>query len=373
MSNILVIGILPSSILRFRKELLLHLVSKGHNVSVIASSASASEVYEIENLGLRYIDVLIEGRSLNPFTNIVSLWMLGLALIRINPDVVLSYTIKPNIFLGIINIFIRRFRHFPLVTGLGSSFSRGGFSKAILAHFVYLLYRIAFSRAIHVFFQNVDDMEIFTKSLALESGACSRVFGTGVPLDYYSYVPPPATGCIFLMITRLLVEKGVLEFIAAAGILKDLAPGSKFVLVGGFEGGPDGVSVGVIDGAVADGWIEYFGHVDDVRPYLADSHVFVLPSYYREGLPRSILEAMSVGRAILTTDNVGCRDTVTAGVNGWLVPVRDVPALADKMLWCVSHQREVFNMGLASRSIAASSFDVNLVIATMYDKLRPHL
>jgi glycosyltransferase involved in cell wall biosynthesis len=254
-----------------------------------------------------------------------------------------------------------------LITGLGFSFLEArSAAQSVLQRAVRWLYRRALRGADVVLFQNRDDEEVFRASALLRSSQDVRlVAGSGVNLERYPAQPLAAGPKRFLMIARLLIDKGVQEYLDAAGRLRAARPDVSCELIGPLEEHPAAVSASRIDQAVQTGAVIYHGAVRDVRPYLTASHVYVLPSY-REGTPRTVLEAMATGRPVITTDAPGCRETVVPGRNGVLVPVADSEALFREMLRFADLDAAALGrMGAASREIAEAKFDVHKVNAAI--------
>jgi glycosyltransferase involved in cell wall biosynthesis len=222
-----------------------------------------------------------------------------------------------------------------------------------------------------VFFQNPDDEADFkSRGLLHPDQRIIRIPGSGVNLKHFGRNDLPRGPLKFLMIARLLVAKGVREFLQAAHEVRQSYPEVEFHLVGPFDPHPGAVSRAEIESAVSSGGVIYHGAVDDVRPFLRDCHVYVLPSY-REGRPRSVLEAMAVGRPIITTDAPGCRETVIAGENGWLIPPREVASLVTAMVNMIKmDSRELGRMAAASRRLAETEYDVAVVNRTIESALQ---
>lgn len=276
---------------------------------------------------------------------------------RIEPDVIIAYTIKPVVLGALAN---RRARFVAVITGLGFAFTAGfGWKRRIARVAAILLYRTALRKADIVLFQNPDDRADLRSHGALPcKSAVGLLSGSGVEIDRFAPSPLPSA-CSFLMASRLLGDKGVREFGAAAAIVKRDLPECDIALAGFFDSSPDSLDPAELDRMVAAG-VRYLGHLDDVRPAIAQCSVYVLPSY-REGTPRSVLEAMAMGRAIITSDAPGCRETVVHGVNGLLVPSRDSAALVAAMKQLAHDPALVRQMGLQSRRMAEERFDVRHV------------
>ncbi|TRO10075.1 glycosyltransferase family 1 protein [Ectopseudomonas mendocina] len=350
------------SLHNFRGDLVRKINMSGFQVDCLGPIASSSDLQKIQGLGGNYIPYRVDRNGLNPFNDFRMFASLFLYFWRCKPDAVMAYTIKPIIWSGIALQFMRGSKFYALITGLGFAFEGFGFKRSVLRHIVSVLYKISLCRAEKVIFQNPDDMRYFVSHGIVDVSKCVLIPGSGVDAEYFSYKPLPVEGdLVFLMISRLLVEKGVRFYVAAARLIKSRYPNVRFTLLGPLDSSPDAIDLEEVKTWCDEGIIEYLGETDDVRPFINDCHVFVLPSFYGEGLPRTILEAMSVGRPILTTDNVGCRETVFENQNGFLVPVRDTGALADRMNWFVEHQDELESMGLRSRDLVMTHFEVDII------------
>jgi len=248
-----------------------------------------------------------------------------------------------------------------MITGLGTSFQGSGLWRRILTSFVSRLYRTALRNCENVFFQNSDDSALFLDRGLVTPDCVTTVDGSGIDLDYFAYSPlgdePPPN---FLLIARLLREKGVEVYAEAARKVRASYPLAVFRIVGYFESHPTAITEDEMASWTEDGIVEFLGSRDDVREALTDASVYCLPSY-REGMPRSVLEALAIGRPIITTDAPGCRDTVAHGVNGFLVPVRDIDALAEAMGEICRNPKRIKVMGAHSRALAESRFNVHKV------------
>lgn len=359
MLHIILIGTLPSSIINFRGELVRALVNKGYKVSAFASGASAEEVNQIKLLGAEYYDYPVSRSGLNPLEDFKTFVFLKRKFNEIKPDTVLAYTIKPVIWGGLAARSSGVEEFYALVTGLGFAFQKGGFLKNTLMKVVKTLYRTSLKTVKGVIFQNKDNLQVFVDNKLVNKDHCSLVNGSGVDLSRFekSELTKQAS---FLLIARLLGDKGIREYVKAAEIVKAKYPNAVFNLVGPEDPSPDGISLTEITAWHESGAINYHGGTEDVRPYIEQSNIFVLPSYH-EGMPRTVLEAMAMGRPILTTNVPGCRETVINGENGWLVEKANVQQLADKMIWFIENQDEWQRMGNASHLMAKVKFDVHKV------------
>lgn len=360
MAKILIIGTLPNSLINFRGDLLKAFVSECHEVTAMAEEDLPVVRSALFDIGVRFIVYPVQRNGLNPFKDLQTFFAFRRAYCVVKPDVVLAYNIKPITLGGLALYGNYGPRFYALVTGLGFAFQEGGLVRKILTILVTGLYRVALFRSLRVIFQNKDNMEYFINKKIVSEEKCSIINGSGVDLAHFALAPLPVEGMVFLTIGRLLVEKGFREYAKAAGIVKARFPDAVFRLVGPTDPSPDGISLSTINEWHAEGWVEYLGATDDVRPHLLGCHIFVLPSYH-EGMPRSVLEAMAVGRPILTTDVPGCRETVKHGDNGFLVPKADIDSLVERMVWFIEHREEWQRMGRRSREIAEERFDVNKI------------
>lgn len=356
-----------------RRELLEAVASRGHRVTVVSPEPTAVMQGPLAELGGSYREWPVNRTGIDPTDDLRSANHLRSILRAERPDVVLAYQIKAVLIAPLAAKLARVERVVTLVNGLGAVFDDHGFGltwKAKLARFAYGL---SLRNVDEVVFQNTDDPALLRSSGLLSPRARWRVVpGTGVDLTKLTPRPPHLDPPTFTLISRLLVSKGIRELVAAARLVRARFPRARFRLVGQLEaeGHPDGVRRAELDGWVAEGLIDYAGFSDDIAGVLASTTVFVLPSYYREGVPRTNLEALAVGRPIVTTDWVGCRETVEEGVNGFLVAPKDPAALADRMERYLRDPALVARHGQASRALAERRFDICKVNERMLDALR---
>jgi glycosyltransferase involved in cell wall biosynthesis len=364
--TVAVLGSYAPSLIVFRGPMIAALVERGYRVVAMAPAIGPDIRAALAELGAEARDVALVNSSLDPLAAARSLRLLTAALREVAPDALIAYTVKP-VTLGAIAARRAGVPNFvALVTGLGFAFTEGGGLKRRLAKAVAtLLYRRAFRRSRSIIFQNPDDRAHFEQLRIVPPGAdVTVVNGSGIDLDRFRRAPLPAEP-IFLMIARLLGDKGVREYGAAAASLKARHPQARFGLVGYFDPSPDGISTDELDSMIAGG-IDYLGKMDDVRPAIADASVYVLPSY-REGTPRSVLEAMAMGRPIVTTDAPGCRETVVDGENGFLVPPREIAPLEAAMEKFILDPALISAMGAKSRLLAERKYDVRAVNAALFE------
>ncbi|XOV91991.1 MAG: glycosyltransferase family 4 protein [Bacteroidota bacterium] len=349
------------NIYNFRRGLIRHFMSQGHEVIAIAPKDDYSN--KLEEMGCAFYPLEFPGTSTNPITDLTLILRLYRLLKQTKPDVLLTYTIKPNIYASLVS--------FPLgipcicnVSGLGTVFLWKGNVKRIAV----FLYRLAFRFSRWVFFQNEEDREDFLKVVKLRRSKTSILPGSGVNLQHFTFTPfrvkPETT---FLMISRLIIEKGVNEFSKAARILSDSDAKVRFQILGSYE--PDHarrIDDTLIKEWKKEGYIEWIEHQEDIRPYIADADVVVLPSY-REGTPKTLLEAGAMGRALIAADVPGCRQVVKDGYNGFLCKPKDGKDLANKMrLYMSLNPEERQQMRTNSRKYIESRYDEQIVIQS-YD------
>jgi len=354
-----VIGSLPSSLYNFRGQLLKDLNNLNLEVNAFASGATAADVTAVEQLGAEYMDYPVSRSGLNPKEDFKTLKALRDIFKKQQPDVILAYTIKPIIWGAFAARCLPNCRFYALVTGLGFAFQKGNWKKNLLMELVVFLYKTALKNTDKVIFQNPDNRQVFIDLGIVPAYKTCVVNGSGVDITHF-YVKPLTSSPTFLLIARLLGDKGIREYVKAANIVKQKYPEAIFQLVGPEDPSPDGISLEELTSLNHNDSVDYLGGTNDVRPYIEGCSIFVLPSYH-EGLPRTVLEAMATGRPILTTDVPGCRETVINGENGWLVEKADAEQLAEKMIWFIENPKEWQRMAEASRAMVEDNFDVHKV------------
>lgn len=366
--KIAVIASYAPSLVNFRGPLLAALVARGHTVTGYAPERDLSVQNDLRQMGVAYEPVPLARAGLNPLKDMVLLLLLWRRLRAQRPDLVLGYTVKPVIFGSLAARLARVPRRYALITGLGYAFTdpaAASRKRRLVGTLVRALYRLALRGCHVVFFQNPDDRAEFLRLGLVRPAQTVLVNGTGIDLDHYAPAPPVSGGPVFLLIARLLADKGIREYVAAARIVKARHPQAAFHLVGPYDPNPAAIQPGEIAAWQQAGVVAYLGETRDVRPFIAASSVYVLPSFYREGTPRTVLEAMSMGRPIITTDAPGCRETVIPGETGFLVPPRDVPALVEALERFIHQPALIAAMGARSRALAVEKYDVHKVNAAM--------
>ena len=364
--RIIIIGALPESLINFRGELIKSL-SKTATVIAIAEFEESEVITKLNNINVAFKSFPIQRNRLNPFVDFKTWWSLKLTFTKIKPTIILAYTIKPVIWGGFASRAVPESRFYALITGLGFAFQGGSLARDLLSKLVIGLYKMSLINAEKIIFQNPDNMREFISKGIVIKEKCVLVNGSGVDIQKFFATPlPKQENTIFLTIGRLLGEKGFREYVKAARIVKQKYPNVTFQLLGPKDPSPDGISIKEVARWQKEGFVDYLGSILDVRPYIQSCHIYVLPSYH-EGMPRTVLEAMAIGRPILTTDVPGCRETVIAGENGYLVPKADANALAERMIWFIENRDQWERMGKRSRQLAEEKYDVHKVNAQLME------
>ncbi len=356
----------------FRGPLIRDLVRAGVAVYALAPDYDPTQRAVVRALGAVPVDFSLSRTGMNPLRDGFDMLRLAMTLRRLRVDASLGYFIKPVIY-GTLAAWLAGIPHrFALIAGLGFVFTPSGArlsrKRRMLRKGVEGLYRLALGRVERVIFQNDNDLAEFVEGGLVSRGQAVCVRGTGVDLAEWPWVRPVVEPVTFLLAARLLREKGIVEYATAARRVKARHPQARFVLLGGLDPNPGGLTRTEVEAWVADALLEWPGHVE-VKPWLAQTSVYVLPSYYREGVPRSTQEALAMGRPVITTDAPGCRETVVDGENGFLVPVRDVDALAERMIRFIEQPGLIETMGRRSRRLAEERFDVRRINARILEIL----
>lgn len=338
----------------FRGTFLEAVAAAGHDIHVLGPPDAEAQAW-LAARGMHFHEIAMDRAGLSPAADIRYRARLAAVLRDIGPDLMLAYHIKPIVH-GIPAARAARVaRRYAMVTGLGFAFTEGGGTKRrLVREAARFLYRRSLAMAAGAIFQNEDDLAAFA-AMGLTGQTPSHLVRSGVELDRFAVAPLPP-GPHFLMVARLLRDKGVGEYLAAARAVKARRPEASFTLIGAVDPNPSAFPFADVERAVTDGIVIHRAAMGDVRPALAAASVFVLPSY-REGTSRAVLEAIAMGRAIITSDAPGCRDTVLPGESGLLVPVGDAEALAAAMLALAEDGALVARMGAASRALAEERYD----------------
>lgn len=356
--KIMILSSYAPTLFFFREDMMLAMINNGDEV--VAAAPESVEEWEdkFAKRNIKYVSIKgIERTSTNPIKDIIGFFSLLKAILKEKPDKIFAYQAKTIIYGCIAAKLAGVMEIYALIGGLGSVFRRK--SNNLASNIMKIGYKVAFNFCNKVFFQNKDDyMEILDIGMIKENKVV-MINGSGVNMRKFIKKPIPHNP-VFLFVGRIIRDKGVIEYLEAANIVKEKYPESKIQIVGYFDTNPTAIKMEELQPYINKGIIEYLGSTDDVRPFLEKCSVFVLPSYH-EGTPKSVLEAMATGRPIITTDAPGCRETVINGKNGFLVPVRNYKKLAEKMIWMIEHSEEAKKMGQESFKICKEKFDVDKV------------
>ena len=342
----------------FREDMIKAIVDKGHEVVVAAPEPVEDWKDRFFEIGVKYVSIShLEKNGVNPFKDTLAFFSLLDSIRKEKPDKIFAYHAKTIVYgtvaasiLGVKDIYI-------FFGGLGSVINGNG--NGLISKILRLQYKAAIKRSRKVFLQNEDDIKKLLSLKLVKEEQIVRINGSGVNLEKFQKKPLPED-FTFLFVGRIIRDKGVLEYINAAKEVKTIYPNIRVQIIGYFDTNPSAITLDDLKPYIEDGTIEYLGYHEDVRPFLEKCTVFVLPSYH-EGTPKSVLEAMAIGRPIITTDTVGCRETVINGLNGFLVPVKDSNALADRMIWMIENPEQLREMAKESRKLCEEKFDVRKV------------
>lgn len=362
MKKFLLISPKNRTVYNFRGELIEQIRLKGYEVLV--TGPNRKDVEKIEALGARFVEIPMNKNGVNPLADLKYLFRLYKLMRKEKPVCTLGYTIKPVIYGAIAARFAGVGNICSMITGAGYLFISENLKAKVLKQISFVLYRIGLACAGKVIFQNPDDRKEFVAHKLVESTKCYTVNGSGVNMWKFQPILLPDT-ITFFMLGRLLHSKGVMEYLEAAEMVKARYPHVRFILLGNIVTDmQDGISAEQIAPYTEKGIVELLGETDDVIRYYSECSVFVLPSY-REGTPRSVLEAMAMGRPIITTDTQGCRETVVDSRNGYLVPVNDSVSVASAMERFIIHPELIESMGKKSLELCREKFEVSKVNAEM--------
>lgn len=357
--KVIVLSSHTPSLFWFRMDMMEEFQRKGYEVIAVGNEPEDEWKEKFHKNNIRYYRARISRNGTNPIRDLETLVSLYSILKQEMPNKIFAYQAKTVIYGSLAAKLLGITEIYPLIAGVGSIFLSNSFKTKVLRLILTTEYRIAMKKCPKIFFQNRDDVEIFKKYHIVKEKQVAMMHGSGVNLEKYQMLALPKSTS-FLCISRLIRDKGVYEYLEACRQLHRLFPEVRCMLVGPFDSNPSAIREEDLNSFIEDKSVEYFGEQEDVRPYIEQASVFVLPSY-REGTPKTILEAMASGRAIITTDAPGCRETVIDGENGFLVPVQNVESIVEKMKLFIEKPELISKMAAVGRKRAEEIFDVNKV------------
>lgn len=356
--------------LSHRKDIALRAIKEGYDVTIVAEDTGKSE--EIISLGLKFINLPIDKTGTNIFKELKTFKFLYSLFKKEKPDIVHLVGLKTILWGGLAAKLVKVKGLVTAVSGLGVMFSPE-YNKKLMPKAILRVLRFIHNRKnTYCVFHNTDDIDLFLNNKIIDSKYCIRTMGSGINLNQYSYREEPKSDKLRVLFTARMVEdKGVLVLIDAANILRDKYQDKvEFLLCGGLETNPLAVSKEKLDELCDGNYIQWLGKRSDVKELLESSHIFAFPSYYKEGLPKSCIEAAAIGRPIITCDSVGCKDTVIDGETGFLVPIKDSKAVAEKLDILFANAELRKTMGIKSRKYAEEKFSIEDVIQVHLDIYR---
>lgn len=359
--KIVVLSSYTTSLFWFRIDMMQAFLNAGYDVVAVGDAPEAEWCDKFLQLGIRYRQIPVQRNGTNPIADLKTLSAICKLLKSERPDKIFSYQAKTVIYGGIAARICGIRDVFPLIAGTGSVFWGNGWKRRLIRAVLTAEYKIGLKKASHIFFQNRDDLSAFLSHSILSKERVVMINGSGVNLEKFAFTPlPNAVG--FLCISRLIRDKGVYEYLEAARGIHKRHPNIHCVLVGPFDTNPSAICADELQPFIDDGSIEYVGEQKDVRPFLRACTAFVLPSYH-EGIPKTALEAMAIGRPVITTDAPGCREVVTDRKNGYTVPVKNVDAIVKAMEKIIADPLQTQRMAVAAREIAEEKYDVRIINA----------
>ena len=360
--RVLLIASFAGSLIRFRGDFIKSLIADGFDVFTAAPSYTKECHKKISDMGATPIEFNLQRTGLNPLKDIKSILELKSIIKKNNIDLVFPYTVKPVIY-GSFAANMSKTPVISLITGLGYAFTGLTAKARNLQRFNETLYKLAIRKNKVIVFQNRDDYQLFLdRKVISKKQKVDFVSGSGINLNQFKFKEKNVTDKVsFLLVARLIKEKGIALYMEAAKILKAKYPKAEFHLIGAPETSPSAISEDELKDLHKQGVIFFHGKQRNIEEHLHNRDVFVLPSYYREGLPRTTLEACACGNPIITTDSVGCRESVKEGENGFLIKPQDLDSLVKSMEFFITNPDKIREMGFNSRKYAEERFDVNII------------
>lgn len=366
--KILIVSPKNKTVFNFRGDLIKDMIAKGNEVYVTGPNRDFED--DIMALGVKeFLEIPLVKDNTSITGDLAYFRKLCEVMKKVQPQLVFAYTIKPVIYGSLAARFCGVKKIYPMVTGLGRVYASESLKTKVVRIITKILYQMAFKGCPKVIFQNGDDVQEFVNGHYLPKSKCVIVNGSGVNMErfYRSDIPERP---VFLMVSRIIKEKGVLDFARAARMVKKKVPEARFIILGGYDNSIGALKKEDLQEYLDDGSIELPGEVKDPVSFYKQSSVFVLPSYYREGLPRTILEGMACGRPIITTDWSGCREPIEDGVNGYLVPIKKPKELAKKMYRLAVDREKVLEMSDAAYKTCQEKYEVEIVNRQMREIMK---
>lgn len=362
--KILVLSSHTPSLFWFRMDMMKELQDIGAEVTAVGNEPVGKWIEKFNIYGIKYLSIPVSRNGLNVFGDIKTFNALRRIITAERPDKIFTYQAKTIVY-GILaaHRIDKSILNYPLVAGLGSIFRGTDLKSKIVRSILSRQYKLAFKYSTKVIFQNVDDKKELLQRRLLRETQTEMINGSGVSLEKFTVQPLPDKKAV-LFIGRLIRDKGVGEYLELAKRIRSLSPEVRCLLVGPYDSNPSAIKPNDLQPLIDANIIEYFGEQSDVRPYINECTVYVLPSYH-EGTPKTVLEAMATGRPIVTTDAPGCRETVIDGVNGFLVPVQNIDELEKVVIKILNDTEVAKQFGRNSRKIAEDKYDVNKVNASI--------
>jgi glycosyltransferase involved in cell wall biosynthesis len=357
--RVLLFGVTQDSISNFRMGLIL-LLKNHYCIHVVVSNPSENFIKEMNLLNITVHSLDLQRRSYN-ILNIIKNYKNYKKIINLSkPDLIIAYTIKPILISSFLRTIYKQSKLIVMFEGLGTMFDNSNQMKIFIKNIIILIYRFLIPSSDAVIFLNQEDKNYFEKLKIINPHKSFLINGIGINLNHYYYNPVKDINNIkFLLIARLIKEKGVYDFIDAAKIVKNQYPNVEFNLIGQIEAG--GLSIDEIKKFENEGIINYLGVLNDIRPAIIECSAFILPTFYNEGLPRTILEAMSIGRTIISTNIKGCNQTIVEGENGFYVNVNDPVMLSKILIRLINNPQLFIIMGKNSRLISEKKFSEKVI------------
>ena len=351
----------------FREDLVLEI--KKHNYEILVIVPEKGNKNDFKRIGVKEINIEMNKNTASILKNLKYIFYLKKIIKKYKPDLVFSYTIKP-IILGSIAAHSAKIKNiYSMVTGMGHLYENDVNFKTKMIRFICGIgYKIAFKYNKKVIFQNQDDIDEVIKRRYISKDKCALVDGSGVNMKKFRKVPLPKQD-IFIMVSRILKSKGVLEYFEAAKKVKEIYPDSKFIYIGRLDKTNYSIDFEELKPYIDNNIIDYVEETNDVFSYLKEARYYCLPSWYREGIPRASLEALATAKPIITTDSIGCREVINEGKNGLLVKPKDIDDLVQKMLYMIEHKEKVEKMSEESYKYCKKRFEVSIINKKMLEIL----